>query len=289
VVFVLDGGRLWVTTARRSVKARAWRRDRTVAGLVANGDSAVSFRGGVATFDAFDPLSWPGAVAAGPRLVEAASRFSLKNARFFAGYAVDAGRVPLGWTPPGRLFAAIRPSEGCVLDQDGPAVWGGYGRPAGFAARFAPLPRARGLDLRVPAEVRSKAGTAGSGALALDTGGGISVVPVRWHRAGGTGSYEAVVERRTLELAGGGPRSPAALTVDHASRWRAADMAGMLLQGSAELFDPRRTRRGRAALLERLAGRDDLVLVRLKPHRVVWWQGWDSGSVTAPVRGGRVG
>ena len=260
-----------------------------MAGLVADGDSSVSFRGGVATFDAFDPLSWPGAVAAGPRLVEAGTRFSLKNARFFAGYAVDAGRVPLAWTPPGRLFAAIRPIEGCVLGPGEPVEWSGYARPVRFVPQFEPLPRARGLDLRVPGEVRSKVGTAGSGTLALDTGEGISVVPVRWHRAGGTGSYEAVLARRTLELAGGGPRSPAALTVDHASRWRAADMAGMLLQGSAELFDPRRTRRGRAALLERLAGRDDMALVRLKPHRVVWWQGWDSGSVTVPDRGGRVG
>jgi nitroimidazol reductase NimA-like FMN-containing flavoprotein (pyridoxamine 5'-phosphate oxidase superfamily) len=34
VVFVLDGGRLWVTTSRTSVKAWAWRRDPSVAGMV---------------------------------------------------------------------------------------------------------------------------------------------------------------------------------------------------------------------------------------------------------------
>ena len=295
LVHVFDAGRLWVTTSRGSVKARAWRRDPEVAGLVIEGESAATFRGRVSTYDAFEPLSWPSAVLAGPRLVEAAARFSLKNARFFAGYAVDAGKVPLGWTPPGRVFAAVRPAAGRVLAggdlADGPA-WGGWRTGARYRRAFAPLPSRRGLDLAVPAEVRGIVGTSGTGALAIEGSGVLTVLPAAWRRSGREGAYEAMVPAPWIDLAGAGPEAPAALTVDRASSWRAADMAGMLLQGTASLFSPRAGGRGRRALLERLGGREDLVLVRIRPHRAVWWKGWSTGAVTvggrAPRARGRV-
>jgi hypothetical protein len=80
--------------------------------------------------------------------------------------------------------------------------------------------------------------------------------------------------------------APAALTVSHASRWRAAEMAGMVIQGSAHLYSPR-SRTGGALIRERLAGGWDgslggePVLVRVRPVRVVWWEGWTSGAVHA--------
>jgi hypothetical protein len=85
--------------------------------------------------------------------------------------------------------------------------------------------------------------------------------------------------------------TPIALTVDRASTWRAADMAGMLLQGVPALFSPAFTQRGRAALVGEIerhlamfggespeAG--DVALIRLRPSRVVWWQGWASGTAS---------
>jgi Pyridoxamine 5'-phosphate oxidase len=287
LVHVFDGGRLWVSTSRGSVKARAWRRDPEVAGLVIEGGSAATFRGHVTTYDAFDPLSWPSAVLAGPRLVEAATRFSLKNARFFAGYAVDAGKVPLAWTPPGRVFASVRPAAGRVLAAADPAdgpTWGDWRPGSQYRRALAPLPPRRGLDLAVPLEVRRIVGTSGTGALAVEGSAGLTVLPVAWRRSGREGAYEAMAPAAWIELAGAGPEAPAALTVDRASSWRAADMAGMLLQGTASLFSPQAGGRGRRALLERLDGREDLVLIRIRPHRAIWWKGWTSGRVTGERR-----
>src|SRR5207302_7521371 len=107
VVFAVHGSRLWVTTSRRSVKARTWRSDPRVGGVVRAGDRALAFTGRVVTFDLLDPGSWPRSVLRAPALSLAATAFSRKNARFFAGYAIDAYRVPLAWTPPGRLFASV--------------------------------------------------------------------------------------------------------------------------------------------------------------------------------------
>ena len=79
----------------------------------------------------------------------------------------------------------------------------------------------------------------------------------------------------------------AALTVDRASRWRAAEMAGMLLRGTGHTFAMGATRRGRTGLRARLEaaapGADpaEMALVRLRPDRVVWWEGWTSGTIRA--------
>jgi len=58
----------------------------------------------------------------------------------------------------------------------------------------------------------------------------------------------------------------------------------MLLQGIAEILDPRQVERGRTALdraIEAVAGpgNEPLALIRLRPDRVVWWAGWTSGTV----------
>ncbi|HEY3211483.1 MAG TPA: hypothetical protein VGL18_17145, partial [Actinomycetota bacterium] len=74
--------------------------------------------------------------------------------------------------------------------------------------------------------------------------------------------------RAFLELSGAafGGRARAArgaaLTVDRLASWRAAEMAGMLLQGEAETAP----------------SGPGLALVRLRPRRVVWWQGWSTGG-----------
>jgi len=281
VVYALDGGRLWLTTSRTSVKARALRRGRDVAGMIRAGGQAVTFRGRARTYDALDPLSWPSAAVAGPRLVRAATRFSLKNARFFAGYAVNARRVPLAWTPPGRVFVGVEVKAGALLDlAEGTvaAVWGEWDTEAEVTETRRSSGRVKGrraLDLRVPRSVRSVVGSKGDGALALAHGAS-TVVPVRWRRVHGEGTYQASLPWAFLNLAAGGTSGtsgptridgPASLTVDRLASWRAAEMAGMLLQGGAQTAP---------------SSEFDQALVRLRPRRVVWWEGWSSASVSGP-------
>ena len=58
MVFATVGDRVWVTTSRGSVKARAWRADPRVAGMVRAGELTVCFAGTVTTYDLLDPDSW---------------------------------------------------------------------------------------------------------------------------------------------------------------------------------------------------------------------------------------
>jgi hypothetical protein len=291
VVYVLDGGRLWLTTSRGAVKARAWRRDPSVAGMVRQGDLAVTFRGQVRTYDVLDARTWPGAVAASPSFARAATRFSLKNARFFAGYAVDARRVPFAWTPPGRVFVSVRLTAGWVLstkDRIRISRWGEWPVGAFGLASFRAGPRRRGIDLGVPAGARAAVAGRSDGALALDAGGHLTVLPARARRAGSEGSYDAVLPRGFFELSGLVGRGPAALTLDQASTWRAADMIGVLLRGPAQAYVAAAVRRGATLLHARTAsivgedGPQDLALVRLHPTSAVWWEGWASGTVSRP-------
>jgi hypothetical protein len=258
-----------------------------VAGLIAVGDRAVAFRGSVRIFDALDPFTWPAATLEAPRLVGAAARFAAKNSRFFAGYAVDARRVPLDWTPPGRVFVEIRMAAGRLIEDDEIVEgWGEWEVGASFRVRSDPPHRGRGIDLRVPTAIRRSVGRAGQGALALDTrAGGLTVLPALWRRVAGEGAYDVIVGRPVLELAGnpdGGRLPRASLTVDDAPGWRASAMSGMLLQGPAEAFALPETIRGRKELRKRLGQRTGAALVRLRPVQAVWWHGWDSATARAP-------
>ena len=269
VVYVLNGGRIWVTTARRSVKAAAWRRDSRTAGIVRSGSRAVAFSGNVRTFDALDPFSWPDAVFSAPRLTTATAEFTLKNARFFAGYAVDARRVPFSWSPPGRVFVEISLEAGRLLDVESGEVvdrWGHQPEPGGQSPAPEP-PAAQGLDLAVPERVRDAVGEEGEGALALSDGAGLTVVPVSWRRTK-KGAYKARLPAESGGLSQGLQAVVGGLAIDRASAWRASEMKGMLLQGLVELTA---ASSGGARRLE----------VKLRPSRVVWWDGWSSGTVRA--------
>jgi hypothetical protein len=284
VVFIFDGGRLWATTARGTVKSRAWRRQPRAAGLVRLGERAVAFRGHVALYDALDPSTWPASVLRGPSLARASTRFVLKNSRFFAGYARDAHRVPFSWTPPGRIAVSFELEAGAVVDTPTGEIkdrWGPWGGRLQSRTSFRRARGQRGPDERAPAEVRRAVGSSGPGALGLDTHRGPVVLPVRWTK--GDGAHYAVVPRAVLALSGASAEGRGALVLDRASAWRAAHMRGILVRGRAQVFDPRRVRSGREALMSRAAKAGDLppdpVVVRLQPRQAVWWLGWSSGTV----------
>jgi nitroimidazol reductase NimA-like FMN-containing flavoprotein (pyridoxamine 5'-phosphate oxidase superfamily) len=285
LVFAASAGRLWLTTSRRSVKARAWKVDPSVAGLVRHGDMAVTFTGTVKTYDALDRGTWGAAVAGATSIARATAGFSRKNARFFAGYALDAKQVPFAWTPPGRVFVGIDLERTALLDRDG--VQEGRGRWAGEAGSHPTFRRSsQGIDVlvRLPAEVGERIGREGDAVLTLVGARGPVVLPVRW-RAEAHALY-AALPSDTLALAGAEPDAPAALTIDVASVWRARDMVGALFQGSASCFvgdrlgSGAKTARSLAASIH--PGAD--ALVRLQASRVVWWKGWSSGNAEVAAR-----
>ena len=283
VVFAVHGSRLWVTTSRGSVKARTWRRDPRVGGLVRAGDRAVAFTGRVVTFDLLEPGSWPRSVLHAPSLTRAAAAFTVKNTRFFAGYAVDAYRVPLAWTPPGRVFAAIELERIAMIRGDAVGrTWGGFGARIGSATTFRVSPGGRDPLDGVPANVRERIDDAGTGVLGVDgPRRPPAALPCRWEISGG--DLLAVLPSEILALASPHPDSKVSLTIDHASQWRARSMAGVMAQGEGRMFEIARLRSGgrSAARIVEAAGLDpdSSALVRVRPRRIVWWQGWDSGTV----------
>jgi nitroimidazol reductase NimA-like FMN-containing flavoprotein (pyridoxamine 5'-phosphate oxidase superfamily) len=283
LVFAYSGGRLWFTTSRRSVKTRAWKVDPSAAGLVRHGDLAVTFTGSATLYDALDRSTWGDAVAGATSIARATAAFSRKNARFFAGYAFDAKQVPFAWAPPGRVFVGIELARTALLDEEG--VQEGRGRWAGTSVSHGTFRRStKGDDplAALPREVRRSLGAEGDGALTLIGDRGPVVIPVRW-RADEHALF-AAVPAETLALAVAGPDSPAALTVDEASAWRARDMVGAMVQGTASIHVLDSLGSG-AKIARALATEIDPeadALVRLAPSRLVWWRGWSGGSAVVP-------
>ncbi len=281
-VFAAWGGSVWVTTARGSVKARAWRLDPSVGGLVRDGNEAVTFTGRVRTYDVFDAATWPDALLRSPVVTAASLRFTRKNARFFAGYAVDARRVPFAWTPPNRVFAEVEIDRAALLV--GGDVRERVGdwpletdRPPRTSFRSA---RAADALAVLPGPVRAELGERGDAALAFEVDGGPVVVPARW--AVTNDRLVASVPGPVLRLTGASDLARVALELDRPSSWRARCMLGCMVQAVAELFEPGSVRSGARSLssvIESTGGDPhNGALARLRPSRVVWWEGWMSGS-----------
>ncbi len=281
LVYANSGARIWLTTSRRSVKARAWRVDPSMAGLVRDDDLAVTFTGTVRTYDALDRRTWAAAVAGATSIARATATFSAKNARFFAGYAVDAKQVPFAWTPPGRVFVGVDLERTALLDGQG--VQEGRGRWGGEAGSHPTFRRVRGTDAieHLPDEVAEGIGREGHGALAIAGERGLVVVPVQWRAE--TAALYAALPAETLALAGAGPDAPVALMLDRPSVWRARDMVGAMFQGEAAFFVDGVVGSGATSLRSVATGLSTgaSALVRVTPRRVVWWRGWTSGSADA--------
>lgn len=283
MVFTETGDRIWVTTSRGSVKAGAWARDPRVGGLVRVGERAAIFTGIAATYDLLEPDSWGRSLRESPVIALAATRYMRKNARFFAGYAVDAHHVPLAWTPPGRVFAELRIERSAMIEGGRiTTVWGDWGDSTDGVRRFR-VPRAgTGPFDAFDSGLQGELGTAGSGALAISTDGGPVVLPAAWVVEGP--AVHAVLQAEVLEVAGSGPVVPAALCVDRPSWWRAGEMVGAMIRGRARIAIPEALESGLRSLqrLARQAGVDPAAaaVIGIDAERVVWWRGWDSGTVT---------
>ena len=283
LVFVWSDDRVWVTTSRGSVKARAWRADPRVAGLVRHGERAVAFAGTVAAYDVFEPGTWQRALARSPAVARATVRFTQRNARFFAGYAIDARRVPLSWTPPGRIFVEIEIERAVALGGDrvrasfGAGVGGEVASKRSFR-RARPRPDALSM---LPEDLSVDLRHERDGVLAIDADAAIAVVPARWTDEDGT--LSAAVPREVLGAMGlSSATGRAALVVERPSWWRATRMTGAMLQGDADVYDPAQLGSGSRSVRDRIErvgrDRDAFALIRMRPDRVVWWRGWQSGS-----------
>jgi hypothetical protein len=280
LVFAYSGGRVWLTTSRRSVKARAWKLDPAVAGLVRLGELSVTFTGTRRAYDALDRSTWGAAVAGATSIARASAGFSKKNAKFFAGYAIDARQVPFAWMPPGRVFVCIDLERTALLGDDG--VQEGRGRWGGESVSQKTFRSRKGVDDpfgSLPQEVRGELGTGGDASLAITGARGLVVLPARWRLEGGV--LYAALPAATLALASPGPDTPVALTIDRASEWRARDMVGAMAQGMASIYvlddlgSGAKTARALATSIDPDAG----ALLRIAPGRLVWWKGWASGSL----------
>jgi hypothetical protein len=225
-----------------------------------------------------DRRTWAAAVAGATSIARATATFSAKNARFFAGYAIDAKQVPLAWTPPGRVFVGVDLERTALLDaqgvQEGRGRWGGE---PGSHAAFRNTTEAEPFAA-LPEEIVEGVGREGEGALAVAGARGLVVLPVRWRAD--AGALWAALPAETLALAGAGSDVDVALTIDRPSVWRARDMVGAMLQGTGSCFVEGAVGQGAKSLM-RLAhalAPDATALVRVRPRRAVWWRGWSSGS-----------
>jgi hypothetical protein len=280
VVFAVEAGRVWGSTGRGTTKARRWRRDGRAGGLVRAGGAWVSFRGPVTTYDLLDPSTWGDSLRRIRDVTAASARFTVKNARFFAGYARDAARVPLAWTPPARVLFSVDLDAGVVIEGDHPAErWGRWGRGVEGADAYRtvrdPLP-----EDGLPEEVRSLLAGSGEGTLAVDGRHGPVVLPARWTRSDGV--FLVVLSRRLLSMSAAPAQGVASLVVEHASGWRAVRMRGVLIRGEATIFVPGRLRSGRRSLdaaIRDVTDVEDVAVVRLRTRSLVWWRGWASGTV----------
>ncbi len=283
LVFAWSGGRLWLTTSRRSVKTRAWKTLPQMGGLVRRGGSAVALSGTVRMHDLLEPETWSTSLRCAPAVTRAALAFSRKNARFFAGYAFDAGEVPFAWTPPGRVFVEIEIDRWALLSADGvESASGGWGSATPSEEAFRGKRSGEHPLAALPPEIATGIGESGSGALAVETAAEPVVLPVRWSSAPGT--LHAALPTETLALAGlAGPSARVALCADRESLWRATEMVGAMFQGEGQAFalDALGSGARSAAAAVRSAGVDPrgAALVRLRPSRAVWWHGFESGTM----------
>ena len=244
-VFSFAGGSVWMTTSRYAAKTIIARRDPRAAFLVDGGTRAVLLRG---MADVLDPFNIPSQVRAffeGPGYALGMAAYALRNAPFFAGYALDLARLPREWMPYNRVVLRLRLTDADLVEG-------------------APFPQAQAARVpAVPAEVsRRLAGVSRGYACWIE--GGLPVLrPAFWE-----------VDRGQVSVAptSGRPRSgsPGALVVESHHRFRPSLMVGACVRGA---FTPPVDG---AAIAERygIAPSEVPLVIDLKVERVTSWRGF---------------
>jgi len=255
-VFSFARGSVWMTTSRYAAKTIIARRDPRAAFLVDGGTKAVLLRGTAEVLDPLKVASQLRAMLEGPGYALGMAEYALRNAPFFAGYALDIARLPREWMPYNRVVLRLRLTVADLVEG-------------------APFPPAQAARVpAVPAEVsRRLAGV--SRAYACWIEGGVPVLrPAFWE-----------VDRGQVTVAptSGRPRvgSPGALVVESHHRFRPSMMVGACIRGT---FAPSSDG---DSIAERygLAPPEVPPVIDLKVERVTSWRGF--AITTAAPRAAR--
>ena len=255
-VFSFARGSVWMTTSRYAAKTIIARRDPRAAFLVDGGTKAVLLRGTAEVLDPLKVASQLRAMLEGPGYALGMAEYALRNAPFFAGYALDIARLPREWMPYNRVVLRLRLTVADLVEG-------------------APFPPAQAARVpAVPAEVsRRLAGV--SRAYACWIEGGVPVLrPAFWE-----------VDRGQVTVAptSGRPRvgSPGALVVESHHRFRPSMMVGACIRGT---FAPSSDG---DSIAERygLAPPEVPPAIDLKVERVTSWRGF--AITTAAPRAAR--
>ena len=206
-VFSFAGGSLWMTTSRYAAKTIIAKRDPRAAFLVDGGENAVLLRGALEVFDPLNLSNDVRAVLDGPAYFLGLTGYALRNAPFFAGYALDLMRLPREWMPYNRVVLRLRLSDADVV-------------------RGAPFPPAQAARVpAVPAEVSRRLAGVSRGYACWIEGGMPLIRPAFW---------EVDRARVTIAPTSGKPRSgtAGALVVESHHRFRPSLMVGACVRGT---------------------------------------------------------
>lgn len=206
-VFSFAGGSLWMTTSRYAAKTIIARRDPRAAFLVDGGENAVLMRGALEIFDPLNVSNDVRAVLDGPAYFLGLAGYALRNAPFFAGYALDLMRLPREWMPYNRVALRLRLSDADIV-------------------KGAPFPPAQAARVpAVPAEVSRRLAGVSRGYACWIEGGMPVIRPAFWEVDRG---------RVTIAPTSGKPRSgaPGALVVESHHRFRPSLMVGACVRGT---------------------------------------------------------
>ena len=245
-VFSFARGSLWMTTSRYAAKTIVARRDPRAAFLVDGSERAVLLRGALEVLDPLNLSSDVRAVLDGPSYFLGMAGYALRNAPFFAGYALDLARLPREWMPYNRVVLRLRITDADIVE--------GAPFPAAQAARVP----------AVPAEVSRRLAGVGRGYACWIEGGMPVLRPAFWEVERG---------RVTVAPTSGRPRvgSAGALVVESHHRFRPSQMVGACVRGTfaaAPDADGVAERYG-------IGLAEVPPLIDLKPERVTSWRGFN--------------
>ena len=245
-VFSFASGSLWMTTSRYAAKTIVAKKDPRAAFLVDGGARAVLLRGALEVFDPFDLSNDVRAVLDGPSYFLGLAGYALRNAPFFAGYALDLARLPREWMPYNRVVLRLRISDADIVE----------------GAPFPPAQAARVPS--VPAEVSKRLAGVSRGYACWIEGGMPVIRPAFWEVERG---------RVTVAPTSGRPRSGSAgaLVVESHHRFRPSQMVGACVRGTFEASTDGED------VAERYGISVDEVpaVIDLKPERVTSWRGFN--------------
>lgn len=253
-VFSFAQGSLWMTTSRYAAKTIIARRDPRAAFLVDGESTALHLRG---SLEVFDPLSLSGQVRAmldGPGYFLGMAAYALKNAPYFAGYALDLARLPRAWLPYNRVILRLRLSHADIIEA-------------------APFPAAQAARVpAVPADVSRRLAGVSRGYACWVEGATPVIRPAYWDVEGGEISVAPVSGRPR-------PGGAGAVVIEAHHRFRPSLMVGACLRGTFEREEDAE------AIAERYGMDPEDVprTVTMRAQRVTAWRGFSVTTAVPPA------